>query len=155
MTPQEKLALLRAAATAGKETGDGATVGGSTALVRGSGSGIDTSYSTGPAVEASPTSTATASIPTTLSAFDQISNRIAELQISLAQQLPNYENILKVIHTALVKDEATVHLLSEEQIGIIVAGLCTKKHIVIAEAVKKNSSAASNKKLAATTVDDL
>lgn len=104
--------------------------------------------------EAIVASTETAKIlPTAFTAFDLISNRISELQTALSSASPGYENHLIIIHKALQKDEECVHLLTEEQIGVIVAGLSKKKNIVINEAiVKKTRSSKSASKL---TVEDL
>lgn len=91
--------------------------------------------------------------PTAFTAFDLISQRISDLQSALSSASPGYENHLIIIHKALQKDEECVHLLTEEQIGVIVAGLSKKKNIVINEAiVKKTRSSKSASKL---TVEDL
>lgn len=91
--------------------------------------------------------------PVTLGNAEQIISRIAELRTSLANQLPGYERLLQVIHTAIAKDPDVAHVLSEEDVGTIVSGLSLKKSIVLVEASKKSSS--SSKKLSKLTVDDL
>lgn len=85
---------------------------------------------------------------------DFILDRIAALKQSLQEQSPQYESILHIIHQRLSKDEAIVTLLSEEQIGIIVAGLSKKKGIVLATSGAKGKTA-GGKALKALTADDL
>jgi hypothetical protein len=91
-----------------------------------------------------------------LSNIDQLAEKLLELQRRLQQQQPNYEQLLQIIHRELQKDENMVHLLSDEQVGTIVAGLSKKKGIVIAEMAKTASGKVKeNKRLAAVTVEDL
>lgn len=90
--------------------------------------------------------------PKPLQAFDLISSRIAELQQSLQSSSPGYENYLNIIGAALKKDEDCVHLLSEEQVGIICAGLAKKTNIVINEEVIKKARSKPASKL---SLDDL
>lgn len=87
--------------------------------------------------------------PTPLPEIEHISNQIETLKHQLEQNAPGYESLLHTIHVALVKDESLSHLLKEEQIGIIVAGLSKKKNIIIAEATKTSTRAktASGKSL--------
>lgn len=84
---------------------------------------------------------------------EQIVSRISELQEALTKTTPGYERILQVIHTALSKDEALTHLLTEEQVGVIVSGLSRKKNVVIAAAAAKSTS--KNKQLSKLTAEDL
>lgn len=90
-----------------------------------------------------------------LTGAEQVSQKISELQVSLQQQLPNYESQLHIIHTMLGKNEELVHLLTEEQIGTVVAGLTKKKAVVFAEEKKTSGKTASGKKLKDISVDDL
>lgn len=67
--------------------------------------------------------------------------RIAELEVSLRERHPDYEDLLQIIHRNLSEDEALVHLLSEEQIGVICNGLTKKKQILIVkEATRKSGT---------------
>ena len=91
--------------------------------------------------------------PAQLTAADQVLSRIEELRFSLQTQAPGYERLLQTIHSALAKDEEVVHLLTEEQIGIICAGLAKKKNIVLAAATTKSKS--ESKRLSAVSVDEL
>ena len=80
---------------------------------------------------------------------DQIKEKIIHLYESLQARLPNYEHLLHIIHTALLKSPDTVHLLSDEEIGIIVSGLSKKTGVILAEKQKK---ADAKKKI---TLEDL
>lgn len=94
---------------------------------------------------------------TTLTSSEQIVQRIGELQEALAKNLPNYESLLHIIHTALHKDEECVVLLTPEQVGVLCAGLSKKKGIVIAVNATKSAAkkTAGGKKLSDVTLDDL
>ena len=86
-------------------------------------------------------------------ATHNIIDRINALQKALAAGLPNYESILYQVHRQLAEDDSLVHILTEEQIGVIVSGLSRKKNVLLVkQEIKKVSS---NKKLGQTTVDDL
>lgn len=85
---------------------------------------------------------------------EQFFQRIADLQVALQQRAPNYEYLLKVIHTNLKDDPELPHLLSPEQVGIIVAGLSQKKGIILAKAAGKDKTA-SGKKLKDVSLGDL
>lgn len=84
---------------------------------------------------------------------DQIAEKIVALQAALQQSLPGYESLLFTIHQEIKKDPDIAHILSEEQVGIIVAGLSKKKGIIISE--EKARSPAAKASLKKTTVDDL
>ena len=72
--------------------------------------------------------------------------------MQLEQQLPGYKDLLRVIHTNLKADPDMVHLLSEEQIGVIVAGLMKHTGVVIATAASKGKGA---KRASGITADDI
>lgn len=95
--------------------------------------------------------------PTPLTAADQVLQKIDDLQAALQQQLPNYESLLHFIHVELHKNEDVVHLLTPEQVGIVVAGLSKKKNVVIAQSASKASSARTpqGKKIKDLTLGDL
>lgn len=95
-----------------------------------------------------------------LSVEQQIKGRIAELQEAIEKSIPGYQQILKEIHTNLRNDPDTVTLLSDEEIGVIVAGLSKHKNVVIAleeakKASKSKNVTASGKKLTQITGDDI
>lgn len=100
---------------------------------------------------------ATATGPTPLSNAEQILGKIADLQVALQTAAPGYEGLLHTIHVALHKDEDVVHLLTEEQIGIICAGLAKKKSVVIAVTSSKGggSKTPSGKKIKDLDVADI
>lgn len=80
--------------------------------------------------------------------IDRIKSRISDLQTSLNKALPDYAMILQVIHKNLSEDDSLVHLLTEEEIGIIIRGLARKKNIMLVEsAVKKNSKSKMDSKV--------
>jgi hypothetical protein len=63
--------------------------------------------------------------------------QIAQLAASLQERLPGYESLLHTIHRNLATDPDTVHFLSDEEIGVIVAGLQKKTGTEIAKAEAK------------------
>lgn len=77
---------------------------------------------------------------------EQIKARIADLRDSLRAQLPNYESLLHTIHRNLATDPDTVHLLTDEEIGIIVAALSKRTGIFIAKEVAEKKSGSKGKK---------
>jgi hypothetical protein len=89
--------------------------------------------------------------PQPLSNADQILGMITNLQQQLQTSAPGYESLLHKIHRALATDEDLVHLLSEEQIGTIVAGLMKRKNIVINTEKAKSGGKGGPR----VTVDDL
>jgi len=76
--------------------------------------------------------------PTPLDNSQQVVDRIAMLQETLRNNSPAYESLLHTIHVQLAKDPDVVHLLTEDQIGMIVAGLSKKKDVVIATTLQKS-----------------
>jgi hypothetical protein len=83
----------------------------------------------------------------------ELQNRLAGLQESLQKALPNYDGHLFTIHQMLQKNSDLVHMLTDEQIGLIVAGLVAKTNtVILSEASKKG---AASKALRATTVNDI
>lgn len=69
---------------------------------------------------------------------------MAELEQALNDRVPGFANILREIHMKLKKDPATVTLLTDEEIGLIVSGLerHTNVTIVAPAAVKSAKKAA-------------
>jgi len=92
--------------------------------------------------------------PTPLPQASIVIDKIAELQVSLQSGAPNYESLLHTIHQALFKDEELTHLLTEEQVSTICAGLAKKKQIIIAASAAKTKTS-SGKSLKDITLDDL
>ena len=82
-----------------------------------------------------------------LSIADQIKGKIFDLQKSLQQNLPNYESLLHTIHVSLSKSPDTVHLLTDDEIGVICSGLSKKTQIVVATKAATTKSAMKNTKL--------
>lgn len=75
-----------------------------------------------------------------LSQNEQILEKLSLLQDNLEKSLPGYKDVLRSIHSQLRADPDMVHVLSEEQIGLIVAGLSKHKGVVIATAIAKSSN---------------
>lgn len=86
---------------------------------------------------------------------EQIHARIAELQASLQQQLPGYKDMLHTIHRALQNDPETVHLLTDEEIGIICAGLAKRTDTVIATSAGTKNKLANGKNIKEFELDDI
>lgn len=93
-------------------------------------------------------------IPVPLSNAEQIVNKIEELKTLLQTGAPGYEGLLHTIHVALHKDPDTAHILTEEQIGIIVSGLSKRKGVIIQAATSKQKTS-DGKKLKDITADDI
>ena len=83
---------------------------------------------------------------------DQVRGKILALQKALQEQLPEYESHLHIIHRNLATDPNTVHLLTDEEIGIICAGLSKKTGITIA---KENADKLMKNKKTKISVEDL
>lgn len=85
-----------------------------------------------------------------LSSAELLKARIVQLQEALQKQLPGYESLLHTIHTNLQQSPDTVHLLEDEEIGVIVAGLQKRTNTFIA--VKEANKTVKKGKVA---LDDL
>ncbi len=66
--------------------------------------------------------------------------KIASLQEAITSTHPSLPIILRDIHTLLKNDPATVTLLSEDEIGIIVSGLKKQTATEISASAMKQSS---------------
>lgn len=101
---------------------------------------------------ATPDRDSTVTVP--LTNAEEISGKIESLKEALQQRLPSYESLLHTIHRNLANDPSTVHLLSEEQIGIICAGLQKKTGVFIANA-EAEKTVKSGKKTGKVDVSEL
>lgn len=72
---------------------------------------------------------------------EEIQMKIAELQDALLNAHPTMPLLLRDIHKKLQADPATVTLLSEEDIAIIVSGLKKQTNVELANASKSSSTA--------------
>lgn len=88
-------------------------------------------------MSSSENSQVTVSIPLTVA--EQMKERILSLQEALQQQLPGYESLLHTIHRNLASDPDTVHLLSEEEIGVIVAALSKRTGVLIMKEIEEKA----------------
>lgn len=95
--------------------------------------------------------------PMQLDNLGQMAQKIADLQTALQTRAPGYERLLHEIHVGMQKDPDVVHLLTDEQVGVVVAGLSKKKNVVIAEPDKiaKKRTLANGKPLSEATLDDI
>jgi hypothetical protein len=75
----------------------------------------------------------------------ELQEKIASLQAALLESHPQMPVLLRTIHTQLRTDPELVTLLSEDEIGIVVASLTRVAAVEIATAAPK---AASSEKLA-------
>jgi hypothetical protein len=82
---------------------------------------------------------------------DQIKQKILDLQSALQNQLPSYESLLHTIHRNLATDPDTVHLLTDEEIGIICAGLSKRTGVVIMKEIVEKTKKSRTK----VTLEDL
>ena len=89
-----------------------------------------------------------------LNNIDQFRQRISQLREELQKASPGYEQHLFLIHKQLSEDEEMTHMLSEDEIGVIVAALAKKKNVVIAD-VGKSSKSGSTKLLSGKRIKDL
>ncbi len=87
---------------------------------------------------------------------DIIKGRIAELAEHMEARIPGYEQILRQIHMALMGDPDAAHLLTDEEISVIVAALSRKTAINIAVSASKSGRKSNTaKKLSEIGADDL
>lgn len=87
-----------------------------------------------------------------------LQSKITHLAEALKEVSPAMPNILREIHTTLKGFPEVVTLLTEEEIGVIVSGLCKQSNINLVPIVAKTSKSLvgfSKKELANTTVDDI
>lgn len=92
---------------------------------------------------------------TQLPRAEEILGKIRELQAALEKSLPQYESLLAEIHKALSTDDEVVHILSEEDIGTIVAGLKKKTNIVLATAAGTKNKLSDGRPLKQASLDDI
>lgn len=87
-----------------------------------------------------------------MSAFE-LKEKVAQLEQALLNSHPQLPVLLRTIHTTLRNDPDNVTILSEEEVGVIVAGL---KKQTMTEITTSTVKAASNtKKLKNITLDQL
>lgn len=85
-----------------------------------------------------------------------IKMQLAELEQALNEKLPGFKTILRDIHTKLRQDPAIVTLLTDEEIGGIIAGLKHHAQVdVIAPKAAKTAKKETKAKIANMSADDL
>lgn len=90
-----------------------------------------------------------------LSQSDLIKANITQLQTALLESHPQMPTLLRTIHSQLKEDPATVTLLEEEEIAIVVRGLEKQTNTSIAASMTTKSSTAKTKALKKVTANDL
>lgn len=90
-----------------------------------------------------------------LSQTDLIKSNIATLQKAILDSHPQMPTLLREIHRQLKEDPATVTLLEEEEIAVVVRGLELQTNTFIAQSMTKTSSAAKTKALKNVSAADL
>jgi hypothetical protein len=85
----------------------------------------------------------------------ELQQRIADLDAALKANHPGMESMLQTIHRNLDKDPELVHLLKEEDISIIVAGLESKTKTRIIDETVKSAASGRNKGLKNIGMEDL
>ena len=84
--------------------------------------------------------------------YEQIQEKIAQLDAALNAKVPNFTGILRSIHSHLKKDPEIVTLMTPEECNKVVEGLKEQTHTFFAEkALKSGNKKALNK----TTLLDL
>jgi len=73
----------------------------------------------------------------------ELQEKIATLQAHLLESHPQIPVLLRTIHTQLRADPEIVTLLTEDEIGIIVAGLSVQTKVAIATVAPKAASSAT------------
>lgn len=73
---------------------------------------------------------------------DAIKMKVAELEQAILNQHPTMPTLLKQMHTALRQEPELLHMLSDEEIGVIVQGLSKQTNTVIVTAAAKGNSKA-------------
>lgn len=74
-----------------------------------------------------------------------VQNRLIELQVALEQRDPNIKNHLAEIHKHMIQYEEIVHLLSEEQIAIVMKGQQQHTNTTLVQDVVKKKTSTSKK----------
>lgn len=81
--------------------------------------------------------------------------KLAQLEQALLSADPKFPTHLREIHKYLIGFEELAHLLSEDQIAVILDAQQRKVGIVLATETKKGTGKGSSKNLKGVTADDL
>lgn len=92
---------------------------------------------------------------TPLDASSTLTGKIDELQEQLEKKLPGYKDVLRSIHSIIKNDPDLLHILTDEQIGVIVAGLSQHKGVVIVKAEARKAVAGTGKRKGSVGVEDI
>lgn len=91
----------------------------------------------------------------TTPAMDRLSQNLFNLQSALAAQDPLIAGHLSEIHKLLIGQEELVHLLSEEQVAVIIQGQMKQANIDLAAVTKPKSKTALTKRVTGLSLDDI
>lgn len=87
--------------------------------------------------------------------FDAVVERIDLMEDALKNLQPNFPMILRDIHNKLKDQPELVHMLSDEQIYKIIAGLEKHTGIEVKQAAAKSEKTKENKRLKSVSADDI
>lgn len=85
----------------------------------------------------------------------ELQQKIISLDQAVKQNHPAMESLLQTIHRNLDKDPELVHLLKEEDIAVIIAGLEVKTKTKIIDETVKSAASGRNKSLKNIGMEDL
>lgn len=85
----------------------------------------------------------------------ELETKLAALQAALLARDPKMGEHLREIHRYLIQFEELAHLLTEEQIAVILQGQQIKVGVILANETAKVKKSGSNKSLKGVTADDL
>lgn len=86
---------------------------------------------------------------------DKMNALLTQLEQALVDKDPKMPNHLREIHKHLIQFEELSHLLTEEQIGVIITAQAGKLNVVLAEETKKSKGKSSASSLKGISADDL
>lgn len=90
-----------------------------------------------------------------ITSAQQIKLRIAELSVSLANQLPNFHQLLQIIHKDLQEHPGTVTLLSPEEFATITKSLEKQTQTEIVSSSSKTGKGVTKARAAKMSLEDL
>jgi hypothetical protein len=83
-----------------------------------------------------------------------VQGRIQQIQNGLLQQDPMLSTHLAAIHSSIIQYEELVHLLSDDEIAVIVAGQSRHINVSLAKEITGSSKASVSKRIPKASADD-
>lgn len=164
MTPQEKIAMLRAKAAANRakmeqpketkeipseqDTSTGADSNTAVACVVGDQAGTDS-------VVPADTSLCVDNGTQPLTEYEPFKMKLAELSQALEEEIPGFALLLRDIHREMQKDPNVVTIMTPDEIGTVVKGLTKHMDITIVPAKTASGRAKAGSRTQPLTADDL